>query len=168
MRQTDRVAEVWPLFKGLRPGAGRAHASWAVGAMAGQAGVSLVVPSGFEAYVRIHHRIHTAERWDEFAPEYLTRGIEPLEVVGSKLEFIDGDGNLDADDVDALAVMLADATSTPDDCHYARWQGWGWVHPGPMMVVGQDPAPGQRQPLGTAIDLTVGDPDDPNTLAVCP
>lgn len=126
------------MFTGLRPAVGRAHAAWAVEAMAGQAGVSLVVPSGLEAYVRIHHRIHTGERWAEFAPEYLRRGVGPLEVVGSKLEFIDGDGNLDADDVDALAVMLADATSTPDDCHYALWQGWGWVHPGPMMVVGED------------------------------
>jgi serine/threonine-protein kinase len=38
----------------------------------------------------------------------------------------------------------------------------GWI------VVGQDPAPGQRQPVGTPIDLTVGDPADPDTLAVCP
>jgi hypothetical protein len=123
MRQTDRVAGAEPLFTGLRPADGRAHAAWAVEAMADRTGVSLVVPSGFQAYVRIHHRIHTGDRWAEFAPECLRRGIEPREVVGSKLEFIDGDGNLDADDVDALTVMLADATSTPDDCHYALWQG---------------------------------------------
>jgi serine/threonine-protein kinase len=36
------------------------------------------------------------------------------------------------------------------------------------LVVGQDPAPGSKQPLGTEIDLMVGDPDDPNTQAVCP
>ncbi len=40
--------------------------------------------------------------------------------------------------------------------------GQSWI------VVGQDPAPGQKRPLGTDIDLTVGAPDDPATLAVCP
>lgn len=140
MRETERVAGGEPLFAGLRPGPGRAHAAWVVEAMAGRVGVSLVVPTGFEAYVRIHHRIHTGGRWADVAPEYLTRGVEPLEVVGSKLEFIDGDGNLDADDVDALTVMLTGATSTPDQCHYALWLGWGWVHPGSMMIVGQNSA----------------------------
>jgi hypothetical protein len=52
--------------------------------------------------------------------------------IGSKLEFIDGDGNLDAEDVDALVPLLAAATATPNECHYAPWQGWGWVHPGSM------------------------------------
>ena len=39
-------------------------------------------------------------------------------------------GNLDAEDVDALVPLLAAATETPNECHYALWQGWGWVHPG--------------------------------------
>lgn len=115
-------------FEGLRPADGRHHAVWIVEAMTGREGVDLVVPDCFESYVRIHHRIHTGERWADFAPEYLLRGVEMYDYVGSKLEHIDGDGNLDADDVDALVPLLAAATTTPHHCHYALWSGWGWVH----------------------------------------
>lgn len=48
---------------------------------------------------------------------------------GSKLEFIDGDGNLDPEDVDALVPLLATAMTTPQECHYGLWNGWGWVRP---------------------------------------
>jgi hypothetical protein len=129
-------------FEGLRPASSRDHVAWVVEAMARRNGVDLVVPEGFEAYARIHHRIHTGERWADFAPEYLVRGIEMYDFIGSKLQFIDGDGNLDAEDLDALVPLLAVATATPNECHYALWQGWGWVHPGSMTVLssGQDPA----------------------------
>ena len=40
-------------------------------------------------------------------PEYLERGVEMYEYTGGKLEFIDGDGNLDAEGVDLLVPMLA-------------------------------------------------------------
>jgi hypothetical protein len=121
-------------FERLQPAAGREHVAWIVAAMAGREGVDLVVPDCFAAYVRIHHRIHNGERWAKFAPEYLVRGVEMYDYIGSKLEFIDGDGNLDAEDVDALVPLLAAATDTPNECHYALWQGWGWVHPGSMAV----------------------------------
>ena len=100
--------------------------------MTGGGGVTSVVPSTFDAFARIHHRIHNVERWATFAPEYLVRGTEMYDYVGSKLEFIDGDGNLDAEDVDALVLPLAAATTTPHDCHYGLWDGWGWVRPGSM------------------------------------
>ena len=102
--------------------------------MARREGVDLVVPDSFEAYARIHHRIHNGQRWADFAPEYLVRGVEMYDYTGSKLEFIDGDGNLDAEGVDALVPMLTGATATPNECHYALWQGWGWVHPGSIAV----------------------------------
>jgi hypothetical protein len=129
-------------FEGLRPASGRGHVAWVVEAMAGREGVDLVVPDGFDAYARIHHRIHNGERWADFAPEYLVRGVEMYDYLGSSLEFIDGDGNLDAEDVDALVPRLAAATATPNECHYALWHGWGWVHPGSMAVLssGQDSA----------------------------
>jgi hypothetical protein len=122
-------------FEGLSPASGRDHVAWVVEAMAGREGVDLVVPGSFEAYGRIHHRIHNGARWADFAPEYLVRGVETPEYSGSKLEFIDGDGNLDAEDVDALVPLLATATASPEHCHYALWQGWGWVHPGSTAVV---------------------------------
>ena len=110
-------------FEGVRPASGRGHVAWAVEAMARREGVALVVPDGFEVYAHIHHRIHNGQRWTDFAPEYLVRGVEMYDYIGSKLEFIDGDGNLDAEDVDALVPMLAAATATPNECHYALWQG---------------------------------------------
>ena len=106
-------------FEGLRPALGRDHVAWVVGAMAGRQGVDLVVPATFERYARIHHRIHNGQRWADFAPEYLVRGIEMYDYIGSKLEFIDGDGNLDPEDVDAFVPLLAAATATPNECHYA-------------------------------------------------
>lgn len=121
-------------FEGLRPASSRDCAGWVVEAMAGRSGVDLVVPEGFHAYARIHHRIHNGQRWVDFAPEYLVRGVEMYDYVGTKLEFIDGDGNLDAEDVDALIPLLAQATAKPSVCHYALWQGWGWVHQGSMHV----------------------------------
>ena len=39
---------------------------------------------------------------------------------------------------------------------------------GSWVVVDQDPNPGAKQPLGTEIDLVVGDPSDPSQLASCP
>ncbi|MPY93173.1 MAG: hypothetical protein GEV08_08930 [Acidimicrobiia bacterium] len=127
-------------FEGLRPASGRDHVAWVVEAMASREGVDLVVPEGFGAYARVHHRIHNGEQWADFAPEYLVRGVEMYDYVGSRLELIDGDGNLDAEDVDALVPLLAAASATPDECHYALWQGWGWVHRGPMVAwsPGQD------------------------------
>ncbi len=141
----DRAAElIWETawmsrgnaaFEGLRPAAGRAAVGWVVKAMAGRRGVDLVVPAQFEAYARIHHRIHNGERWADFAPEYLVRGIAADDDVATRLVFIDGDGNLDAEKVDALVPLLAAETATPNECHFALWEGWGWVHPGSVMMV---------------------------------
>ena len=58
---------------------------------------------------------------------------------GSKLEFIDGDGNLDAEDVDSLVPRLAATTATPNDCHYGLWQGWGWMYRGSMVALSSGP-----------------------------
>lgn len=119
-------------FQGLRPASGRGHAAWVVEAMTGRESVNRVVPNAFASFARIHHRIHTGQRWVDFAPEYLVRGAETPGFVGTKLELIDGDGNLDPQDVDTLIPLLTAATATPSQCHYALWDGWGWVRPGSM------------------------------------
>jgi hypothetical protein len=153
-------------FEGLRPALGRDHVAWVIGAMAGGQGVDLVVPATFEGYARIHHRIHNGQRWADFAPEYLVRGLEMYDYIGSKLEFIDGDGNLDAEDVDALVPLLTAATTTPNECHYALWQGWGWVYPGSMAVRSSLPASAEAQ----AIELAFNEAMTPvwNFAAACP
>jgi beta-lactam-binding protein with PASTA domain len=43
----------------------------------------------------------------------------------------------------------------------------GSVNPS-WLVIDQSPLPGQKAPIGSPIDLTVGDPADPATTAVCP
>jgi hypothetical protein len=153
-------------FEGLRPASGRDHVVWVVEAMGGQEGVDLVVPGGFEAYARIHHRIHNGERWADFAPEYLARGVEMFDYLGSKLEFIDGDGNLDAEHVDTLVPLLAGATATPDECHYALWQGWGWVHPGSTAVLSSARAPAEARAIERTYDEAMAQVW--NFAATCP
>lgn len=56
-------------FEGLRPAPGRHHAAWVVESMSGGGGANTVVPDTFDAFARIHHRIHNGERWATFAPE---------------------------------------------------------------------------------------------------
>jgi hypothetical protein len=51
---------------------------------------------------------------------------------------------LDAEDVDALTPLLAQETATLDDCHYALWTGWGWLHPASMYVWSSDPSVAQE------------------------
>jgi len=58
-------------FEGLRPAPGRHDAAWVVESMAAGGGVTSVVPHTFDAFARIHHRIHCGERWATFAPDYL-------------------------------------------------------------------------------------------------
>lgn len=146
------MASLRPIpFEGLRPASGRDHVAWVVAAMAGRRGVDLVVPDGFEAYARIHHRIHNGERWTDFAPEYLVRGVEMYDFIGTKLELIDGDGNLDAGDVDALVPLLEGATATPSICRYALWQGWGWEHRGSMSVLSSGDA-AEKQAIRAVFD----------------
>lgn len=153
-------------FDGLTPAPGRDHVAWVAEAMARRDGVALVVPDGLDEYVRIHHRIHNGERWADFAPEYLVRGVEMYEYVGTKLEFIDGDGNLDADDVDALVPLLGERTSTPDRCHYALWGGWGWVHRGSITAW----TPGQDSDGAASVERALEDAMRPvwTFAASCP
>jgi hypothetical protein len=97
--------------------------------MAGREGVAVVVPGGYDAYLRVLHPLQEGERWADVAPAYLGRGDgrypypfpDPL---------IGVEGNLGAGAVDALLDPLERATEGGDRCHYAVWQGWGWLHRG--------------------------------------
>jgi hypothetical protein len=104
-----------------------------------------VVPSGFEAYIRILHPLdaHThgqqPGRWIDVAswsgielvpgidfpdialPEHEPSGVEPWPGEVPQI------GTLHPADADALAGMLAQHTSTPDRCWFCTWEGWGSV-----------------------------------------
>src|SRR5437762_216201 len=103
------------------------HAQWVVDAMQDRQGVAKVVPTGYRAYLRIHHPLPVGQTWAEAAPTYLRRGRtryeypfpEPLTSVV---------GNLDAGAVDRVIPILAAATATPESCHFGLWGGWGELH----------------------------------------
>lgn len=101
-----------------------------------------LVPPIFEAYARILHRAHRPEdrryptgRWAERA-EQLGRTLGPetswYELTGTN--FADGpardawvpnEGNSSEEEVMSLAALLSDHTTTPLECWYAMWSGWG-------------------------------------------
>jgi hypothetical protein len=72
--------------------------------------VGAVVPAGFDAYVRLDHPIGDGadEPWD---------------------------GGLLAGDAEALAAILAGFTTTPDDCWFCLWDGYGDVTGAVAVVV---------------------------------
>jgi hypothetical protein len=107
--------------------------------------VTSVVPSGFEAYIRVLHPLDQPApgqqpgRWADVAswsgielvpgidfpdialPEHRPSGVEPW--TGQVPQV----GTLHPDDADALAAVLARHTSTPDRCWFCTWEGWGSV-----------------------------------------
>ncbi len=97
--------------------------------MADREGVELVVPEGFEAYVRLLHPLQEGQRWATTAPSYLAEGTEPYPYPYSEpVQQVEED--MGAELVDALVPKLAAATSTPESCHFGLWNGWGDLHPG--------------------------------------
>jgi hypothetical protein len=84
--------------------------------------VGSVVPPGFAAYVRLEHPVEDPADEDD----------EPWE------------GGLLAADAEALAALLAGFTSTPDDCWFGLWDGYGDVTGAVAVFVATD------QPAGAA------------------
>ena len=133
-------------FDQLRPASTSDHVQWAVEAMSDRRGVALVVPDGFDAYVRLLHPLESGERWAVQAPDYLAAGTDPY-----AYPFPDrvtaAEGDMGPALVDALVPALTAATSLPDDCHYGMWKGWGDLHPGSHSVLYARPS--RRSPLDT-------------------
>lgn len=104
--------------------------------------VSDLVPAVFEAYARILHRARRPQdrryptgRWDERA-EQLGRTLGPetswYELTGTK--FVDGpardawvpnEGSTSEEEARGIASRLAGHTTTPLECWFAMWAGWG-------------------------------------------
>lgn len=97
--------------------------------MAESDGIARVIPDGYEAYLRLLHPLNEGRRWSAVAPAYLGSGTESYPYpFPEPLEQVTGD--MGAGLVDALLPVLAAMTTTPEDCHYALWEGWGELHPG--------------------------------------
>jgi hypothetical protein len=128
--------------------------------------VASVIPPGFQAYARVLHPAHyvmakgtRAVRWREIAdwsgvplhpdsqfhsialPAARPAGPAPWNSQGPER------GSLDATDAEVLVELLADYTSTPSNCLFCIWDGWGWdtamaaALPGEVPIPIPDPVP---------------------------
>jgi hypothetical protein len=87
-------------------------------------------PAGFEAYARLRFLPD---------PQYPGQSENAVEVA---------DGRSDAETLSALIDRLATRTSTPEDCYFCLWDGWGAL-----------------DPTGGAIrDLSIAKEPDPNAV----
>jgi hypothetical protein len=119
--------------------------------------ITSVVPGGFEDYARVLHPLDPAvcgqqpARWGDVAswsgielvpgidfpdialPEHEPSGAEPWPGQVPQV------GTLHPADVEALGVVLAGHTSTPDRCWFCTWEGWGrvFVDDGPRVELPQ-------------------------------
>ena len=121
-------------FAQLRPAPATDHVQWATAAMSGEDGIALVVPHGFEAYVRLLHPLEHGQRWADVAPAYLASGADPYPYpFPETVTAVEGD--MGPALVDTLLPALTAATTAPHDCHYGLWVGWGELHPGSHAVM---------------------------------
>jgi hypothetical protein len=120
-------------------------AAWIAPRLGGEFGaVARTVPRGYAAYVRICHpvanrdgspaswsgvaattgrRAHPLMQWHA-----LVRSPDPLNMAGSLWRGTDPSrGNLEHAALGALCELLADHTTTPADCFFCLWDGYGWV-----------------------------------------
>jgi hypothetical protein len=113
--------------------------------------VGSVIPTGFAAYARILHPAgrpgdpHPVEvRWSEVAawsgktihPEVQFHAIaEPARTdqhAASPWTYEPRDGVLSNVQMRALASLLAAHTTSPDQCWFCLWEGYGYLNPGGM------------------------------------
>jgi hypothetical protein len=106
--------------------------------------VTKVIPAGFEAYARVLHPVDTPEnggdlvRWADMAAwsglplrpdaQFHSVALPPADPGGSPPG--DGaspwEGSLYTGDAAALASIAREWTSTPQDCWFCVWDGYGW------------------------------------------
>jgi hypothetical protein len=104
----------------------------------GQLVVGAVVPTGFAGYVRLLHPAHTPDgtrvRWASLAAR-AQRALAPstsfaaIQRDSGWQGDLPREGSLPADEVDALAGVLASFTATPQRCWFGVWDGYGWLYP---------------------------------------
>ncbi len=83
----------------------------------------------------------------------LVGSADPLDMTGSLWPGGDPQrGNLVPEVLAHLCHALADHTATPERCFFCLWEGWGWIHGGPVR-----PAVARRSGAGAA-PVSSGDP----------
>jgi hypothetical protein len=129
-----------------------APAAWLEARLSGEFGaVTRTVPDGYPAYARILHPPRDGDdepvTWAEVAAT-TGRTVHALAqwhaVVDSpdmanfgESRWPDGSpstGSLDEEALSPLCDVLAAHTTTPDDCFYGLWEGWGWIYGSPAIA----------------------------------
>jgi hypothetical protein len=108
--------------------------------------ITTVIPAGFEAYARVLHPVDTPEnggslvRWAGVAAwsgmplrpdaQFHSIALPPADPGGSAPGAAAGgtpmEGSLYTEDAKALAAIIREWTSTPEDCWFCVWDGYGW------------------------------------------
>jgi len=122
--------------------------------------VGSVAPRGFEAYARVLHPVSDGDRsnvrWAEVCastgrrPHALMQWHAIAGVVETRTETRTGTrttrtmlwpgdapwvGNLDGDTLVPLCQVLAQHARQDEECFFALWEGYGWVHGSPAIAV---------------------------------
>jgi hypothetical protein len=92
-----------------------AHADWFATSDAPWNQLCSLGPSGFEQYGRLLHPLR--EGADENDPD----------------ELVNVEGHLDHPHLERLVDVLMRYTSTPDDCFFGLWDGFGDIHGSPAV-----------------------------------
>ena len=137
-----------------------AAADWVLPRLTGRRGtVTGTVPTGYPSYVRLLHPagpgtwsdvatalgtlVHPTVQWHR-----LSGATDPLDANTScRPDLAPLCGHLVTETLTALTRLLADHTSTPYDCWFCTWTGYGWSsptdryvsHPGREYVLGRGP-----------------------------
>lgn len=108
--------------------------------------VAGTVGTGYPAYARVFHPLDDGPhppRWAQVATqhgrtmhpsaqwEHISSTVAPTDTMSRGRGF-PGEpdiGNLHPEALTVLCTILRDHTTTPDDCWFAVWDGWGWQHP---------------------------------------
>ena len=147
---------------------GEAAGAWIGPRLGGEFGaVSLQVPAGFDAYVRICHPAHDMAgdpvTWSEVARETgrtphalmqwhaIVGSPDHLNFRGSLWPGSEPErGNLAPEQLEALCSVLAEQTHNADHCFFGLWIGYGWVTGGTTVLilrhVDSPPGPDENRP----------------------
>jgi hypothetical protein len=131
--------------QGLQGSDDLAAAAWISPRLGGSFGaVTRAVPRGYPAYARICHPPEDSSRhlttWSHVAQATNRRAHalmqwhalvgcrDPSDATGSLWQGArPRTGNLVPEVLGHLCDLLADRTTTPDDCYFGLWEGWGWI-----------------------------------------
>ena len=147
----------------MRPLLQISSADWIAPRLGGDFGaITRFAPSGYAAYARLCHPVEDAHgeqvSWSQVAT-VTDRHAHPTmqwhALIGSADPSHPGSdlwpgrnpalGTLEPGTLGLLCEVLAAHTSTPEDCRFALWEGWGWIDGGPVAAVSASRS-GARRP----------------------